>query len=117
MERFKTDKTKSFFLYDSEYYKDNHSIFKAELTLSLDVIYHLIEYNIFDLYMNHLFSSSDRFVIIYSDDIETKQKYHEKHRQFSKWIETNLSEWKLINKIKNRYPNESCSDFFIYKKI
>ena len=66
--------------------------------------------------MRHLFSSSDRFVIIYSDDTNTKQRYHEKHRQFSKWIETNLPEWRLINKIKTRFPNESCSDFFIYKK-
>jgi len=116
MRRFKDDKTKSFFLYEPECFKDNNSIFRANLTLSLDVIYHLIEYNIFELYMRHLFSSSDRFVIIYSGDTDTKQRYHEKHRQFSKWIETNLPEWRLINKIKTRFPNESCSDFFIYKK-
>jgi len=116
MRRFKDDKTKSFFLYDSECFKDNNSIFRADLTLSLDVIYHLIEYDIFEFYMKHLFSSSDRFVIIYSDDIDTKQRYHEKHRQFTKWVENNLTEWELINKIKTRFPNESCPNFFIYKK-
>ena len=80
------------------------------------MIYHLIEDDIFELYMKHLFSSSDKFVIIYSDDVDINQRYHEKHKQFSKWVELNLPEWKLIKKIKNRYPNESCADFFIYKK-
>jgi len=27
-----------------------------------------------------------------------------------------MTEWELINKIKTRFPNESCPDFFIYKK-
>jgi len=116
-ERFKNDKTKSFFLYDPECFGDNNSIFKADIALSLDVIYHLIEDNIFELYMKHLFSSADKFVIIYSDDIDTNQRYHEKHRQFSKWVETNLPYWKLIDKIKNRYPDESCANFFIYEKV
>ena len=114
---FKNDRTKTFFSYNPECFKDNSNIFRAELTLSLDVIYHLIEDNIFELYMEHLFSSSDKFVIIYSDDTNTNQRYHEKHRQFSKWIETNLPDWRLINKIKNKFPDESCADFFIYKKI
>ncbi len=116
VKRFGNDK-RSFFLYDPECFEDNHPRFKAELALSLDVIYHLTEVNIFELYMKHLFSSSERFVIIYSDDINTNQRDHEKHRQFSKWVEENLPEWKLIDKIKNRFPNESCADFFIYKKV
>ena len=95
MKCFKDDKMKSFFLYDSECFEDNHSIFKADLALSLDVIYHLIENSIFELYMKHLFSSSNKYVIFYSDDINTNQKYHEKHRQFSKWVEVNLPKWKL----------------------
>lgn len=67
--------------------------------------------------MKHLFSSSNRFVIIYSDDVNTNQKYHVKHRQFSKWIETNLVDWKLIEKTINEYPKESFADFFIFEKI
>jgi cyclopropane fatty-acyl-phospholipid synthase-like methyltransferase len=117
MNRFKEDGTKSFFLYDLECFKDNSGIFRADLTLSLDVIYHLIEDNIFELYMEHLFSSSDKFVIIYSDDVNTNQRRHEKHRQFTKWIEINLSSWELINKIENRFSHESCASFFVYKRI
>ncbi|UZE94346.1 MAG: class I SAM-dependent methyltransferase [Candidatus Pacearchaeota archaeon] len=116
MKHFKKDRTKSFFLYDSEYFKDNHHIFKAELALSLDVIYHLVEENIFELYMKHLFSTSDKFVIIYSSDTSNKQKVHQRNRQFTKWVKINFAKWKLIKKIKNKYPNESGADFFIYKK-
>lgn len=116
-EHFKNDITKSFFLYDPECFEDRNSRFKAELALSLDVIYHLVEDNVFELYMKHLFAASDKVVIIYSSDTDTEQRHHERHREFSKWIKTNLPEWKLIKKIKNRYPNESCADFFIYEKI
>lgn len=116
MERFKGNKSKSFFLYDSEYFVDNHSTFKANLALSLDVIFHLVEENIFELYMRQLFSSANKFVIIYSSDTNTRHTYHEKHRQFSKWIEVNMPKWKLMKKIKNKYPDESVADFFIYEK-
>lgn len=114
-ERFKNDNTKSFFFYDPEHFKD----IKAGLTLSLDVIYHLVEDHLFELYMRHLFSAAKKYVIIYSPNTENPIFIlpHCKSRQFSKWIETNLSKWKLIKKIKNRYPDESNSDFFIYKRI
>ena len=117
IERFKYDKSKSFFLYDSICYKDNQAIFKADLAISLDVLYHLVEDNIFELYMNHLFESAERYVIIYASNFNSKQTNHIKHRQFSIWIDNNLSNWKLIDIIKNKYPNESLADFFIYQNI
>ena len=120
IERFKNDKTKSFFLYDPNCFVDNHSLFKADLTLSLDVIYHLVEDHIYETYMKHLFSASKKYVIIYSSDTDENpliQSPHCKNRKFTKWVETNLPEWKLIQKIKNKYPNESMCDFFIYKRI
>ncbi len=93
----------------------------AQLTLSLDVIYHLIEDDIYYSYMERLFNSSERFVIIYSSNHNEVQKYHQKNRQFTKWVETNISHWKLIRHIPNRYPYKntkegSISDFFIYEK-
>lgn len=48
---FKEDKTKSFYLLEDY---DNQ---KADLTLSLDVIYHLIEDNVFEEYMERLFNA------------------------------------------------------------
>ena len=120
-ERFKQDKTKNFFLYDPECFDDKDSLFKAELALSLDVIFHLVEDRIFKLYMTHLFASSEKFVIIYSSDTDDNPTGlpHVRHRNFTKWIKENLSDWKFINKIDNKYPLElgSFADFYFYKKI
>ncbi len=117
MQKFKNDKTKSFFLYDLEYFKDNGEVFKAELGLSLDVILHLVEDKIFKRYMERLFSSSSKFVIIHSVDIESKQIVDVKHRHFTKWIKNNLHNWELFKKIKNKHPEMRNVNFFIYKKM
>ena len=37
---------------------------KADLSISLDVIYHLIEDDVFDLYMNNLISSFASILLI-----------------------------------------------------
>ena len=96
----------------------------AELTLSLDVIYHLIEDDVFFSYMKRLFDSSEKFVIIYSSNTDKQVKLqagHVKHRKFSKWIERK-PEWQLIQHIPNRYPytgndqEGSFAEFYIYEK-
>ncbi len=97
----------------------------ATLTLSLDVIYHLIEDDIYDNYMRVLFDSSHKYVIIYSSncDLNTKhQPAHVKHRRFTDWINSNKCEWELIHKIDNKFSlaNNVCdgsfADFYIYGK-
>jgi SAM-dependent methyltransferase len=118
-ERFKGDKTKSFLLYDPYSFKSRNNL-KAEISLSLDVIYHLIKDDIFELYMKHLFLVSNKFVIIYSSNGDDNSMFlspHCKNRQFSEWIKINLPEWELIKKIKNKYPDISNSNFYIYKKM
>lgn len=124
--RFERDETKSFFLYDSDCFVDRHSLFKAELVLSLDVIYHLVEDMIFELYMCHLFDAADKFVVIYSTNADFAgelQSPHVKHRQFSRWVEKNLPVWKLLKKIPNPYSSEwdkrkePCPEFFIYERV
>jgi len=98
---------------------------KGELAISLDVIFHLVEDKVFNTYMERLFNASSRFVIIYASNFEdnnTNRTPQLKHRNFSKWIEENCRQWKLIDHIPNRYPlrndpyNESFSEFFIYEK-
>ena len=113
------DNTKTFKLYTD--YNDE----QAELTLSLDVIFHLIEDDVFNDYMNKLFNASSKYVIIYSSNTKTQISFEVKHfknRKFTDWIELNEPEFELVNIIKNKYPYEkfknkgSVSDFFIYKK-
>lgn len=102
----------------------------AQLTLSLDVIYHLIEDDIFCHYMERLFNSSEQFVIIYSSNTDNKNRNedpHVKHRRFEKWIEgtdrLKKCQWSLIHHIPNRFPfmgyynKGSLSEFYIYKIV
>jgi len=97
----------------------------AELTLSLDVIYHLVEFEVFLDYMNRLFESAKRYVVIYSSDTDENAKgqaAHVWHRKFTKWVELEKPEWQLASHIPNKYPyagdtrTGSSSDFFIYKR-
>ena len=97
----------------------------ADLILSLDVIYHLVEDQVFEDYMRTLFMVSNRYVIIYSSDFDDNSGHegaHVRHRKFSEWIQHNLPNWKLLKHIPNRYSYKgdckkgSFADFFIYEK-
>ena len=119
-ELFKDDASKEFFLvsdYDGR---------KADMAMSLDVVYHLIENAVFEDYMRRLFGAAERFVVIYSSNqcapIEPVAE-HVRHRHFTKWIEQNISpQWELSEKIPNAFPyvegddDTSVADFYIYAK-
>ena len=118
---FKNDKTKKFFCIN-ENFKNNR---KADLSISLDVIFHLVEDNAFNLYMQNLFDSSNRYICIYSSNKIRPSGKYVKHRIFTDWIDKYVSNsWKLIEFIPNKYPfdikypfNTSYSDFYFYEKI
>ena len=120
--KFSGDWTKSFFLYRSEAFFDRHGIFKSDLSLSLDVIYHITDDVTYDRYMQHLFLSGKRFVIVYSTNIILKPSAHEQNRRFTTWVEKNRPDWNLIEEIPNRYPYDpkkpegtSKANFYIFK--
>lgn len=124
IQKFKNDTTKSFYVYNSLAFSDNHQLFNAEITLSLDVIYHLIEDELFDKYMNDLFNASQKYVIIYSRDYSENQVYHQKSRNFSKWVNEYQKSFKMIKKVENPYKynekdpnNTSNALFMIYEKF
>lgn len=97
---------------------------RAQLGLSLDVIFHLVEDEVFEHYMRRLFDAAERFVIVYSsntDDANTSARAdHVRHRRFVDWIDVNAPEWKLVQVVPNRYPFDgnheqtSFADFFIF---
>jgi hypothetical protein len=116
--RFPSDPQKSFRLM-SEFAGES-----ADLALSLDVIYHLLEDAVFAQYMHTLFQSAKRYVIIYASDTDDNRGYegsHVKHRKFTQWIQQNAPAWKLLEHLPNRYPytgdyrKGSFADFFIYE--
>ena len=98
---------------------------KAELTLSLDVIYHLVEDEVFEQYMNGLFDVSTRFVIIYSSNSEDEVgAAHVRRRRFTDWVSRNRRDFALTETVPNRYPfdpgdpdNTSQADFYVYSRV
>jgi len=122
---FKTDSTKSFLLYNSMAFIDNHGILKADLTMSLDVLYHLVENDVFEKYLIDLFRASSKYVIIYASDYDQEEEpihQHENRRGFTSFIAKQFPDFTLLEVIKNKYPKTqngligSFSDFYIYCK-
>lgn len=116
--RFEGDVTKTFALID-DYHGES-----ADLAISLDVIYHLVEDSVFNTYMNRLFRAGRRFVIVYSsnsDFVGGGVAEHVRHRCFTAWIEKNQPEWRMMRHLPN--PNQfdpvsdtgSPADFYLFE--
>lgn len=118
-ERFGKDTTKHFSR------TDQYDGSRFDLSLSLDVVYHLVEDSIFDSYMRRLFESATDSVIIYSSDRDEQDEYqvpHVRHRKFSRWIKENAPTWQLAYHEVNPHPVDSegrkgsFADFFVYER-
>ncbi len=97
----------------------------AELSLSLDVVYHLVEDSVFDAYMTRLFEAGSRAVIVYSSNTDRQQAAqppHVRHREFTRWVDANASAYRLAKHIPNRYPGPgldgqtSFAEFFVFER-
>ena len=97
----------------------------AQLTLSLDVVYHLVEDDVYASYMETLFAAAERFVIVYSSNSEHNepgQARHVRHRIFTRWVDANMPDWVLLEHLANRHPlsmpdgQGSLADFYFYQK-
>ena len=116
--RFIGDLAKSFFLYDGTCFTDRAALFTADLTISLDVIYHLTEDAVFKAYMTHLFAAGARFVIIYATNREIPGTApHVRHRHFTRWVEAHAQDWRLLEVIPGPNAGPDRADFFAYERI
>lgn len=123
--RFASDPTKDF--YPVSEWKGK----TAELALSLDVIYHLIEDGVFTQYMETLFDAAECFVAIYASNDEKLNALlgghvkHVRHRKFTDWIVKNrAADWELLDWVPNAYPfdirdqnNTSFADFYLFRRL
>jgi hypothetical protein len=124
-QKYASDTSKSFFLYNHHGFVDNQGIFKCDCAISLDVLYHLVEKEVYEDYLKHLFGSAKKMVIIYAANLSLEQKtQHELYREFTKDIEKDIVGWQLKEVIKNKYPavnyedqKGSLADFFIYVPV
>jgi len=112
-ERFSDDGSKEFLLIDS--YEGQ----RADLSLSLDVIYHLVEDEVFDAHMRLVFSAANRFVIVYStntDERGMRDKAHVRHRYFTRWIEANATGWELVGVVPSTATLRPAVDFYVFAR-
>lgn len=117
---YEDKKNISFFNYN-DYTTDD----KFDCSLSLDVLYHLIEDDVYEEYLDKLFSFSNKMVIIYSFSKRAENvrfNNHVKYRNVDEVVKKYSHNWNLIEHIVNDYPSYSAdgegslSDFYIFLK-
>ncbi|TFV43137.1 class I SAM-dependent methyltransferase [Bradyrhizobium niftali] len=119
-DRFRKDPSKRFVLASSP----EADAIRAELAMSLDVIYHLVEDSVYDQYMMRLITAAERYICIYSSNTPRQSPdKHVRHRVFTDWMAQKAPAWKLISKIENPFPEDpaiphetSWADFYFFQK-
>ncbi len=100
------------------------SVVPAELAMSIDVIFHLVEDSVFNRTMEALFSHATRFVLIYSSNQDCDWPApHVRHRCFTNHVAAAWPEWRLLAHLPNPLPfdpgrpdDTSFADFFVYAR-
>ncbi len=95
-----------------------------DLTMSLDVIYHLVEDDVFESYMNDLFRLANHTVVVFSSNEDATTNFaHVRHRRFTDWVEANKPGWSLHEHAPNPYPldptdpsDTTFAEFFVFTK-
>jgi len=90
----------------------------SDMSMSLDVTYHIIEDNLFDEYLSKLFMLGERYVLIYSMDVDVPQiSEHIKSRSFTKWVKENDIKYTLVDV--TQYPKKLKANgvgFYLFEK-
>lgn len=112
---FAADASKRFEIYEPKSF--NPADFQADMALSLEVIFHLTEENIYKKYLQHLFAAARRWVVIFSSDEEDTTGGifpHFKPRRFTPDVPTG---WVLRERLSNPHRDVSVSDFFFFERV
>ena len=119
--KFEGDSGKQFETYDPIMFKISDR-YKADISLSMDVILHLIEESRYLDYLRNLFNSSNCFVGIFNtatDEQPTKMAIHNRFRDHRKWITKHAPDFQPVacdlTPENLGYPSDT--GFYYYKKI
>jgi len=110
--KYKDDNTKSFFTYN----EINNIKSQYDLSISLDVLYHILEEDLFIDYLKKIFNFSSKYILIYSSNYDDHTEGHMHTRKFTNYVEKLFPNWVLNIKIKQIYPKKSSADFYLYEK-
>lgn len=119
IKKFESDKSKSFMWYDPQCFQVSSHFFKSEASISVDVIFHLVEDSVFVKYMNDLFDSSNNYVFIYATNFDDAEKpvAHLRNRKFTDWVEKNRTDWNLEEVRDSKADSgKRYLSWYIYKK-
>lgn len=107
---------RSFIWYDQHHFHDPLHILSADCAMSLDVIFHLVEDEVFTRYIRNLFGCGRRFVIIYALDEPEVRPVHVsvRLRNYSKYIAANVPEFRIALHIAAK---EEFSDLYVYERV
>lgn len=109
---FKDDATKEFRLLS-----DASHIGRHEMAMSLDVIFHLVQDDVYRKYMERLFSSATKLVVIYSSDSAADDSgVHVRHRRFTPYVRRHFPDWYLQCHMVSPFKPASIADFYIYQR-
>lgn len=117
--RFAGDATKRFFPTD-ELNADTLPHYRADLALSLDVLFHLVEEEVYQEYLRRLFHLASRYVVIYAPHASFSTGPHVLARPFLRDVDFNI--WQLVNRVRNPFPytatdeNTSFSHFYVFAR-
>jgi SAM-dependent methyltransferase len=119
--RFRDDPSKRFVVLSDDALRE-----RADLALSLDVLYHLTDEKVLAVHLGALFDAAERFVVIYSTDAPlpagVRHGAHERHRPFTPWVVANRPQWRLVKRVANPFPigtpggPTSAADFFVFER-
>jgi SAM-dependent methyltransferase len=117
-DRFKGDPRRRFLLYEQASFATEVAAFQADLAISMDVVFHLVENEVFVKYMEELFSAAARHVIIYATNFDRiDPSPHQVDRQFTVYLEREMPAWELLQTLVNPHKGkESQADFFVYAR-
>lgn len=116
-DKFRFDSSKRFFV-------GSEASVRAELALSLDVVYHLTETPEYDHYLDALFSAATRFVVIYGNDFAgPSHAAHIRLRDVPGDVEKRFPEWRLNVAERNPHysrcgilDDKTWANFIVYEK-
>ncbi|MBL7804175.1 MAG: class I SAM-dependent methyltransferase [Saprospiraceae bacterium] len=115
-QRFSGNPARHFAVYDpADFEPARH---RAELALSLEVIFHLTEQDLYERHIRDLFALASRWVVIFSADKDAATPFpHFVLRRFTPDVGRWAPDWRLREQAPNPFPGRSVSQFFVFEKI
>ncbi len=117
LSEFHDDRTKSFICLDSLRFRDNARFLKADSTLSIDVVFHLVEDAVYERHLDLIFNASQCYCIIYSTNVDERSAIpHVRHRAFVRDVEAKYPDWSLLIEEPPPMPKETLAGFFVFTR-